>query len=99
METTFTYKNHEYRLRKMNAIELLALQSQIDFSDVKSAFKFYNTILEQYEVCIDDSWYRVKQEGKNIFYPADIENDVEAIQTILTHFLSYMQSVFQKSTE
>ena len=66
-------KDNEYRIKKMNAIEILALKSQIDFSTVESTIKCYSTILERIEVKVKDQWIPVKD--KDNYYPAELEND------------------------
>lgn len=91
--------NHTYRIKKMNMIEILALQSQITFKSVDSTLNLYNELLERMEVQINDQWIAVKEKGRNIFYPAEIENDFETIQSLVGHFLSYIKSVFTKSVE
>lgn len=45
-------KNHEYRIKKMNMIEVLALQSQITFKDIASTEALYNAMFERCEVNI-----------------------------------------------
>ena len=54
-------KNHEYRIKKMNMIEVLALQSQITFKDIASTEALYNAILERIEVNIGEKWLPVKK--------------------------------------
>lgn len=97
MTTEFTVSNHNYRIKKMNMIEVLALQSQISFKDVASTQKFYNEILERIEVNIGEAWMPVKKG--NDYYPAGIEDDIESLQLLIANFLAYIKSVFQKSNE
>ena len=52
MKTEFTVSNHEYRIKKMNMIEVLALQSQITFKDIASTEALYNAMFERCEVNI-----------------------------------------------
>ena len=56
----------EFRIKKMNAVELLALRSQIDFEDYNSTKTLYNTLLENMEVKINEKWLPVK-EGNNFY--------------------------------
>lgn len=97
MKTEFTVLNHNYRIKKMNMIEVLALQSQISFKDVESTQKFYNAVLERIEVNIGEGWIAVKKG--NDYYPAGIEDDIESLQLLIANFLSYIKEVFQKSNE
>ena len=91
-------KDNEYRLKKMNAIELLALRSQIDFSNYDTVKNLYNIILEKLEVNANDKWLPVKQTGREIYFPNGIENDFEVINDLLNYALDYFKEVFIKSS-
>ena len=93
----FEVKNFTYRIKRMNAIEVLAFQSQISFDKYEDVLKMYNEILEKIEVKLDNTWLNVKTKGKDIYYPSGIEDDVIAIQELVKHFLDYLKSVFQNS--
>lgn len=88
----FKVNEQTFRIKKMNAIELLAFRTQIDFNDFNSVIKLYSLILEKVEVKCGDKWLTVK-EGNN-YYPAGIEEDVKGIQKILDEFLKYLKKVF-----
>ena len=97
-EFKITHSSETFRVKKMNAIEALALQSQIDFDSVESTEKLYNAILERLEVKVNDQWLPVKEKGRNIYYPDGIENCVNVIQELIHHFLyDYLKPLFQKS--
>lgn len=91
-------KDNEYRLKKMNAIELLALRSQIDFSNYDTVKNLYNIILEKLEVNANDKWLPVKQENREVYFPNGIENDFEVINDLLNYALDYFKEVFIKSS-
>ena len=92
----FQIKNFKYRTKKMNAIELLALRSIINFGSVEQVTKCYNSLLERVEVQVkDDKWLQVKQG--DAYFPADVENDFETIEALVANMLEYVRSVFQKS--
>ena len=97
--TEIQIKNNTYRIKKMNAIEVLALQSQIDFEDIKSTMKCYNTLLERIEVQVKDKWLPVKLENSDTYFPAGLEDDFELVDALMHFILSYLKSVFQKSNE
>lgn len=88
---------HEYRIKQMNAIELLALRSQIDFNNYESSLKLYNILLEKVEVKAGDRWIQVK-DG-NVFVPAGIENDFKTVEALIEFVLEYLKSVFMKSND
>ena len=52
MDKTFKLANYEqhFRIKPMNAIETLAIRTQISPKDMRSAMKFYTTILDHIEV-------------------------------------------------
>lgn len=91
----FKIKDNVFRIKKMNAIEILALRSQVSFDDYASSEKTYIEILSRVEVKVKDEWISIKQ-GNN-FYPEGIEEDVETIEQIITNVLKYLKEVFQKS--
>lgn len=91
----FVVKDFTFRIKRMNAIELLAIKSVIAFDNIKDLIETYSYLLEKIEVKVKDSWLQVKQ-GNN-FYPAAIETDVEIIDSLITHILQYIKSVFTKS--
>ena len=48
------YKEHEYRIKKLNAIQVLAFRSLFNFEDLDSTAKLYETFLENVEVNIEE---------------------------------------------
>lgn len=91
----FVINEHEYRIKKMNAIEMLALRSQIAFDNFEDTMNFYNLLLEKVEVKCGDKWLQVK-DGEN-YYPAGIEEDVDTIDELIGKAVEYLKSVFRKS--
>lgn len=97
-DTTFTISSfpQKFRIAKMNAIELFALKSQIDFHDYKSSLETFNLILEKIEVNVDnDNWLTVKDE--DTYFPSGIEENIQAIDEIIAEFMKWFRTVFQKS--
>lgn len=88
----FKVKDNTFRIKEMNAIELLAFKSQINFDKFKSVVDLYSLVLENVEVKCGDKWLQVK-DGNN-YYPASIEKDVKSIEGILDNFLQYLKEVF-----
>ena len=99
MEDKITIKEHNYRIKKMNAIEMLAIQSQISFDSADESYACYSQILERCEVQCNDKWLPVKEKGKEIYYPAGLENDLSTVQLIIKHFIDWLKDVFMKSNE
>lgn len=90
----FIINDNTFRIKNMNAIELLALQTQYNFDDVDSSLKLFNNMLERMEVKCNNSWLPVKEKGKDIYYPANVENDYKTIKQLIGKFSSYLKSVF-----
>lgn len=89
---------NEVRIKKLNAIEALAFRSVINFDDFDASVNMMKKILECYEVKIGDEWFPIKEKGKEIYYPAEIENDIETINTLVANFLQgYLKPLFTKS--
>ena len=91
----FVINEHEYRIKKMNAIEMLALRSQIAFDNFEDTMNFYNLLLEKVEVKCGDKWLQVK-DGEN-YYPVGIEEDVDTVDELIGKAVEYLKSVFRKS--
>lgn len=97
-EFTIKARENEFRIKKMNAIELLAFQSQISFDSMDAAKNMYANILEMIEVKFKEQWLPVKEKGKDIYYPSGIEDDFESISEIIGYFLNdYLKPLFSKS--
>lgn len=92
-----TINKNNYRVKKMNAIELMALRSQIDFDNYNSVVKMYETLLEKIEVEVNEKWLPVKTIGTNIYVPQGLEDDVEVVEQLINFILTYIKSVFMKS--
>ena len=48
----FEVANRKYRIKKMNAIQLLAIRSTMSFDDTEKVSKTYEQILEHIEVLL-----------------------------------------------
>lgn len=91
----FVVKDVVYRIKKMNAIEILSLQNQISFNDYKESKKTIETMLEFIEVKIKDKWFSVKE--KDNYLPVGIEDDLKSVQELISKMINYIKEVFQKS--
>ena len=93
--------NNNFRVKKMNAIQLLALRSQIDFDNYKKIEKLYTLMLSNIEVEFDGQWLPVIEENKNgkiNYYPANIEENVQAIDELIQYFMKeVLMPVFTSS--
>ena len=91
-------KSNEFRIRKMNAIEVISFRSLMDFKTLDSVNGFLKTVLENIEVKIGDEWLPVKEKNREVYYPNGIENDIKAIDKLLNYFQSYLGEVFTQSS-
>lgn len=100
-QKTLVYKDNTYRIRKMNAIEALALQTSSSMKSVDATQAFFNECLERIEVKVtDDKWLPVKQKGRNVYLPDGIENDGDAIKELIEMFMrEFAKPFFKKSDE
>lgn len=89
---------NEFRVKKMNAIEVISFRSLMDFSSLDRVSSFFKTILENIEVRINDDWLPVKEKNREVYYPNGIENDIKVIDKLLNYFQSYLKEVFTKSS-
>lgn len=84
-----------FRIKKMNAIEILAMRTQMDFKNFNFALDSFNLILEKLEVKCGDDWLPVKE--RDIFFPVGIEENIDAIDELTSQFMKKFKTVFQKS--
>ena len=91
-------KSNEFRIRKMNAIEVISFRSLMDFKTLDGVSGFFKTVLENIEVKIGDEWLPVKEKNREAYYPNGIENDIKAIDKLLNYFQSYLGEVFTQSS-
>ena len=102
MMKEFRIDNYDqnFRIKQMNAIEALALRSQINTESFEQTIQFFNLILEHLEVEVMGKWMPVKTKGMDVYYPAEIENDVHAIEQLIEHFTNdFLKPVFMSSNE
>lgn len=99
-QKTLVYKDNTYRIRKMNAIEALALRSASDMKSVAGAKQFFTDVLERLEVQVGEKWLPVKQVDTNVYLPADIEDDFAGVQALVEFFMKeFLTPFFEKSAE
>lgn len=84
----------EFRVKKMNAIEIMAFRTQLNFSNFDKAQQTYNTILENIEYNTGEKWLPVKMKDKNVYFPNGIEEDFSTINKLIEYFSDYLKSVF-----
>lgn len=92
--------NVEFRIKKMNALETLAMQNMMKFSDMDSTLKTYTTIMEYIEVKVNDKWIDVYNKKTGEMLPVSLNEDVAQVNDLITYFLKeYLIPVFRKSNE
>lgn len=97
--------NYEFRVKEMNAIEILALRTQLDFENVEDAQKFFNQALRRIEVKAGENWvpcFEMIDVDKNIgvYYPEELGKNPELTQSVIGYFMkNYIYPVFPKSSE
>lgn len=99
-QKTFEYNGNMYRIKRMNAIEALALRTASNMKNVDSTSEFFDAILERLEVQLNSSWLPVKQKNVKVYLPDGIENDFEGIQSLIEFFMKeFLTPFFEKSVE
>lgn len=100
MEFQIKSRNEVFRIKQMNAIETLALNTQISFQNMQKTTALFNIVLERIEVKCGNDWLPVKEKDQDVFYPSGIENDLNAIDELITYFMNdYLKPIFMKSNE
>lgn len=89
-----------FRIKNISPITLLALQTSLDLNDLAKTEKFYAFVLEHIEVQLLDTWHVVKEPGREVYYPVDLEKDVNKLMSLITFFINnYLMPIFKKSNE
>lgn len=88
------------RVGKISALDMLALNTHVDFNDMSIMKDVYEFILTHVEVELAGVWVTVKEKGKEIYMPENIESDLVALQEIVMYFLvNVLKPLFVKSKE
>lgn len=88
----------EFRTAFKSSLEILSFQMTASFDDADKMSKTFDWLLRRVEVKIAGQWVPVK-EGGNVYNPAVLEDDLTALQQIISEMLSFVKDVFQKSRE
>lgn len=90
--------DYEFRVKELNAIEVLAFRTQLDFENVEAAQKFFNEVLRRIEVKAGENWIACEENG--IYYPAGLDKDTYLTQELISYFMkNFIKPVFPKSNE
>jgi hypothetical protein len=89
-----------FRVGKISTVEILAIQTQINFNSLSQTETLFNFILEHIEVSLNNMWVTLKEKGREVYMPLDIQNDYIALQQLCIYFIKdYLQPLFRKSEE
>lgn len=89
-----------FRVGKISTVEILAIQTQINFNSLSQTETLFNFILEHIEVSLNNMWVTLKEKGREVYMPVDIQNDYIALQQLCIYFIKdYLQPLFKKSEE
>lgn len=89
-----------FRIGKISTVEILAIQTQINFNSLSQTETLFNFILEHIEVSLNNMWVTLKEKGREVYMPVDIQNDYIALQQLCIYFIKdYLQPLFKKSEE
>lgn len=94
------YDDYTFRVKKMNAFDILGLQTQVKFDNSDDAQKFFKLCLEFLEVECKGVWLPVKEKGLEVYAPAEIEDNLDLLKGVVNTFMNeYLLPVFTKSGE
>ena len=102
MQQEFKVEGYEYvfRTANMNAVEILSFRTQINYDTFDNAVNMFKTVLEHLEVQLDNTWLPDKMKNRNVYYPAEVETNIDLIQKLCNYFTNeFIIPVFQKSDE
>lgn len=85
----FTIEGYENKFRstKVKPLDMLALQTQINFDDMIKTKELFKFALEHLEVKVLDQWIPVKEPNKEVYYPIGIEDNYKALKSLIEWFI------------
>lgn len=90
--------DYEFRVKELNAIEVLAFRTQLDFENVDAAVQFFNEVLRRIEVKAGENWIACEENG--VYYPAGLDKDDHLAHELIAYFMkNFIKPVFPKSNE
>jgi len=101
-ETSFKIKDYpkEFRIKKISPVKILSIATQFGEDSLEATERIFTFALENTEVLILDKYLPVKEEGKEVYWPNDIEDNILVLQELVTYFVkNVINIVFQKSSE
>ena len=94
------YANLKFRFSYMSPIDICVFASNFDLENYRTSREMFGYAVEHAEVCINEQWIKVKQEKRDVYMPAGMEENVGALLQIVDKFVElYIMPVFQKSSE
>ena len=102
-EVNFTIKsrpNLELKFTNLTAAQVLSFNTMIDYETFEQSEKSFTFVFEHTAVKVNDQWMPLKEKGMEVYWPADIENDLHALQEIFMEFITkVIKPLFMKSNE
>lgn len=90
----------EFRFKKISPVKILSLSTELGKQNLVSNEEVFTIILENTEVNILGQWAPVKEKDKEVYWPANIEENPSMLQDIITKFIrTVLLPVFQKSSK
>ena len=85
--------DYKFKFEKIKPTLMLSLYD-LYTHEIKDLVKYYNTIFENVKIKIGDVWQPLKEEGRDIYYPANIEDDGRAFVVISNTFIDEVAKNF-----
>lgn len=98
--TIETLPEYTFRTTKMSSIDLLSLQSIMDFDKMENVKTIYTFILEHLETLIEGKWVKTYDSKYDLYMPRNLEDNGIALQELFMWFIvNILQPLFRKSDE
>lgn len=92
--------DYNFRIGRIKPTTLLAIATTMDFEDYKHLENVFTFALENTEVEINGQWFKVKEPGKEVYMPKNVETDMNLLKGLCSYFMNnVIKKVFQNSTE
>lgn len=89
-----------FREGQVSPVDLLAIATQVDLDDFKKNKTLIAFALEHLECEVDGKWFPVKQPGREVYMPFNLERNYRALNELVQWYLeNVVFEVFTDSAE
>lgn len=102
-EITFTIDarpNLQMKFCNLTATQVLSFNTTVNYDTFEQSEKAFNFVFEHTMVNLNNQWIYLKEPSHDVYFPVDIENDLNSLQQIFITFINLViKPLFTQSKE